>query len=80
MLSKVLIFVLRGFGKCINITKEFVIDEIGNLSITYFHLLLFGIFIAIVIRIINYLKQVQEVENENKGRYNALKEWRNKRK
>lgn len=80
MFSKMVEFVIRGMGECFDITKSFILDRVGNVNITYFHFLIFGIFMTIVIRLIGFIKGIQEVEDEKKETYNrkqkeAYNEW-----
>ena len=65
MIKEILTFVLNGFNQCINVFKIFVLDN--QKGITFFHFLLFIIFIKIVLFIIEFIKHIQTVTNEEKG-------------
>lgn len=76
MLRQVMNFFVEGMIKCIDLTKTLVLDKVGNLNITYFSFLLFFVFIPIVLRLINFVKQIQEVEEEDKkGEYKKEKRY-----
>lgn len=77
MLRGLLTFVLTGFSQLIGLARRLVLDRVGNTEINFFHFLIFILLISITIRIINYMKQIQEVEEEQKG---IKKEWKRGKK
>lgn len=73
-------FVINGIGICFNLTKSFVLDRIGTLNITYFHYLVFAIFITVTIRVISFIKGIQEIQTEQQAEFDrqqktAYNEW-----
>lgn len=78
MLRTVLTLVLTGFTQIISLSKRLVLDKVGNVEINFFHFLLFGLLITITIRIVNYMKQIQEVEEEKKETKQIWKRGRKK--
>lgn len=65
MLRQVLGFFINGFHMTCDLARRFVLDQIGNVKITYFHFLISGILITLLIYLINYIKDTIEVENAN---------------
>lgn len=80
MLSEIIEFIINGIGLCFNLTKNLILDRVGNVNITYFHFIVFVIFMTIVIRLIGFIKGIQEVKEEReesykKGQEKAYNEW-----
>ena len=74
MLKELFNFFVNSIGKCINLTKNFVLDE--NSGITLYHFLLFLIFVRIVIFILEYMKKIEIVDEENKEEYKREKRYK----
>lgn len=77
MFREVVNFVINGIGICIGVTKTFILDKIGTLNITYYNFIVFIIFMAITIRLISFIKGIQEIQEENfdKEQKQAYNEW-----
>lgn len=63
MLKQLFNFVLSSFTSCINVFKSFTLDN----GITFYHVLIFFIFIRILIFVIEFIKHIQVITNEDKG-------------
>ena len=80
MFREVVNFVLNGMVLTFNVTKTFILDKVGKLNITYYNFLIFVIFIAVALRVIGFIKVIQEIqterqENFDKEQKNAYNEW-----
>lgn len=80
MLGEVIEFIINGIGECFNLTKNLILDRVGNVNITYFHFIIFVIFMTLVVRLIGFIKGIQEVKEEKEESYNnkqkeAYNEW-----
>lgn len=80
MFRQVVQFVINGMIQCFNLMKLFILDEVGNLNITLYSFFIFVIFIAVALRVIEFIKGIQEIkterqENFNKEQKNAYNEW-----
>lgn len=64
MLKELFNFFVSSIGKCINLTKSFVLDKTSG--ITLFHLFLFLIFARIIIFVLEYMKKIEIVDEEYK--------------
>lgn len=78
MFRQVFVFTLNGILESLNLTRRLILDR--PLGITFFHFLIFTTFFSIVLKLISFVKQVQEVENEKEYNYNkqqeiAYNEW-----
>lgn len=80
MLRQIVGFVVNGIGLCINTTKSLILDRVGNLNITFYNFLIFIIFTTIVIRLISFIKGIEEMQTEKEANFNrqqkdAYNEW-----
>lgn len=80
MLREVLNFVLNGMVKTFDLTKNLILDKVGSLNVRYFDFLVFIIFIAIALRVIEFIKGIQEIQTEKEDKFNreqknAYNEW-----
>lgn len=77
MFREVVNFVINGIGICFNVTKTFILDRVGTVNITYYNFLVFVIFMTITIRLISFIKGIQEIQEENfdKEQKQAYNEW-----
>lgn len=71
MFREVFNFYISGIGKCIQLTKNFILDDSGG--ITLFHFLLFVMFIRIIIFVLEYMKKIEIVVGENEKEYKKEK-------
>lgn len=74
MLKELWNFYVNGIIRCINLTKDFVLDE--NSGITLYHFLLFLIFIRIIIFILEYMKKIEITVGENEKEKDKEKRYR----
>lgn len=74
MLKELWNFFVNSIGSCINLTKSFVLDETSG--ITLFHLFLFLIFARIIIFILEYMKKIEIVDEENKNEFKKEKRYK----
>ena len=75
-MTQVVRFVINGMIMCFNTMKEMIFDKIGTVNITLYSFFIFVIFMTIVIRLINFIKGIQEVENDNKKKYSEEKRYK----
>ena len=80
MFKEVVNFVLNGMVLTFNVTKSFILDKVGELNITYYNFLVFVIFIAVALRVIGFIKGIQEIQTERQENFdreqkNAYNEW-----
>lgn len=78
MFRQVFNFALNGILESLNLTRRLILDR--PLGITFFHFLIFTTFFTIVLKLIAFIKQIQEFENEKEANFDkqqklAYTEW-----
>lgn len=73
-------FVINGMIMCFNTMKLFIFDRIGALNISLYSFFIFVIFISITLRVISFIKGIQEIQTEQQEEFNrqqktAYNEW-----
>lgn len=67
MFRQVFTFALNGILESLNLTRRLILDR--PLGITFFHFLIFTTFFTIVLKLIGFVKQIQEIENERESNF-----------
>lgn len=80
MFRQVVNFVLNGMVECFNLTKSLVLDKIGGINITYYNFLIFAVFIMVALKVISFIKGIEEIQTERQENFdreqkNAYNEW-----
>ena len=80
MFREVIRFVINGMAICFNTMKLFILDKVGNLNISLYSFFIFVIFMGIAIRLIGFIKGIEEIrtekqENFDREQKNAYNEW-----
>lgn len=87
-MRQVMLFIINGIVKTIDLTKEFILDKVGGLNITYYHFIIATILLTITVYLVNYIKDIIEVErseeeylnrwyeiDDAKKEYRAYRNW-----
>lgn len=62
MFRQVFLWFLQAFLSVCNTLRSFILDE--TFGITFFHFLIFSIFFKLVLHLISFIKQIQEMQEE----------------
>ena len=76
MFGQVWRFFLYGIGKCIELTRTFILDNTIAGDITLFHFIMFGMFARIIIFILEYMKSIEVTVGENENEFKKEKRYK----
>lgn len=73
MFEQVWRFFIYGIGRCIELTRTFILDNTIAGNVTLFNFIMFGMFARIIIFILEYMKKIEITVGENEDEYKKEK-------